>query len=220
MFQKTQRGLQLFPLLQPMRISQVQAVTMRRAVSRSLDSASLAEAPHTQNVNTDRGHLHQGVERKRRRREKETVTDIKRATEIKRRQETKIEIEKEIETDTGEEKGMIDMEIGEVTGIEGKIETEIEAETMIEAEEGVIQRGKRGMGKGRGAQKKGSMIRMAKERRGGIQMKTEGRTNIRKKRRSKGKNLRGKRQRGEKKKILKRWNQLVNVLWKKKTNRK
>lgn len=116
-------------------ISQVHAVTMRRAKSKSLGLAS-QQALHTQNVNTDRGHLPQGVERRGRKRER----DIRRVTEI----ETEREIEMETETETEIEKGMTDMEAEEMTGIEGK--TGIGAEKMTEVEARGTQRKKTGMG--------------------------------------------------------------------------
>ncbi len=173
-FQKTQRGLHLFPHLRPMTISQVHAATARRGTSRSLGLASLRQALHTQNANTDRGRLHQGAERRRRKRGRET--DIRRATEIKTGTEGGTEIE--TETETGEGKEMTDTEEEETTGTEGKTGTETGAEKMTEAEERGIQRGKTGIGGGRGALEKGRGKGMGKERRLGIQMKTRGRTKI------------------------------------------
>lgn len=60
---------------------------------------------------------------------------------------------------------------------------------MTEAE-ARIQTGRTGMGRGRGALKKERGIRMGKERRGGIQMKTGARTKIRKTRKKRRKQRR------------------------------
>lgn len=156
---------------------------MRRTGRRNLVSVSPAEALHTPSANTDRGRLHQGVEKIRRR--TETEIDIRRAIETKG--ETEIETEIEIETDTEKGKGKTD----EVTRIEGK--TEIEVETTTAAETRRTERGKIVTARETGAPKKGNGIKTVKERRGRIQLKTNEKRNIRKKRRSKGKNLKGKR---------------------------
>lgn len=174
-----------------MTISQVQAVTVRRDMSRSLGLASQGEALHTPNANTDRGRLHQGAEKIKRRKERGTETDIKRATETMTETEGGTEIEKE--TGTEEEKGMRDTEKEEVTGIEERTGTE--EEKMTETEAGGIQRRKTGTGRGRGrgAPKKKSGIKMGKRRRG-IQMKTSRGTNTQKKIVREGRNLRRKSQ--------------------------
>lgn len=99
------------PPLRLTTISQVHAATVRRGMSRSLGLASLGQALHTQNANTDRGRLHQGAER--RRRERRSETDLRRATEIK----TETEDGTEIETETGEGKEMTGTGEEETTGI-------------------------------------------------------------------------------------------------------
>lgn len=154
-------------------------------MSRSLGLASLESGLHIQNASTDRGHLHRGVERIKRKKERGRGTDIKRVTDIK----TETKGGTETETETGDGKRMTDTEAEKTTGIEGKTETEIgtEVEATIEVEEGGIQRD---MGRGTGALKKERGIRMVKERRGGIQLKTSGRTKIRRKRRKEGRNQR------------------------------
>lgn len=188
--QKTQKRLHLLPRLHPMKISQVQAVTSRRHMSRNLGLASLGAALHTQNASTGRGHLHQGAVTKRRGKRRRSETDIKRATETKTEQG--IEIESEKETETGEGKEMTGMEKEEATEIEGETETEVEKTTEVEEAE-VIPKGTTGMERGRGAPEKENGIRMGRGKREGNRMKTRGKTDIWRKSRHYGRNQRRRR---------------------------
>lgn len=178
-------------------IFQVLAVTMRKAKSRSLHFINRRQVRHTQNANTDSGHLPQGVARKGR--ERRTETDIGRATES----ETGIETETEIETATGEEKGMTGMEGEGMTGIEGKTGTGTEAERMTEAEARGTRTEVIGTRGETGAPEKERGTRMAKGRRGGPQMKINGEKRIGKERRREGRIERRRQHRGNGK-ILKR----------------
>lgn len=184
--------------------SQSQGATVKKDMSKSPDSASLAQDQRTPNASTDSGHLHQAAEK--------MMTE--RRTGTSRGGVTKTEPENgtEIESDTG--KGRTDME-EEMTGIDGKTKkgTESEAEKMTSTEGGGIQNGMTGMGRGKGAQKKESEIGTRKETEGRIQIKTEKTKRgewtkrIQKRRRT----LESRARKGKRRKKKRRWTSLLNA---------